>query len=418
MECYVDGISHGGEGVARIEGKATFIPYTIPGETVDAEIAEEKPNYQRGRVKAIVSPSPDRVKPPCRHFYNCGGCSYQHVAYPRQLELKQQTVTDALYRIGGIDIKVNPVIGMDNPWHYRNKVEWHAGIVAGRAVLGYYINNSHDLIPIDDCPLISEKMQSCSRYIADHYRELNLPDQGAVTVRQSSLGQLMLIFHGTGASKIDFPQLTDRIEVDSVFSLERGKLRHHYGSKSLAEQLSGLDFEISPLSFFQVNHQQTEKMLQLIKAYAGLRGSENLLDAFCGTGSMALQLAGSIKTVTGVESLTAAVQDAEKNAVINHISNCRFISGKCEQIIPALKEKFDVVVLDPPRSGCKKALIQSVINISPRTIIYVSCNPATLARDLALFNNTAYTIETVQPLDMFSQTGHVENIILLQRMST
>lgn len=415
MECIVNGISHASEGVARIDGKATFIPYAIPGETVAVKITESKQNYQRARLEKIIVSSPDRTAPPCRHYFTCGGCSYQHVKYERQLALKRQVVEETLKRIGGIDTKVNPVIGMENSWHYRNKVEWHTGQQAGEPLLGYYINNTHQLIDIDDCLLISEEMKECSRYIKKHLQQLHVPFACQVTVRQSSLGQLMIIFSGTDASHIDFTQLTDHFTEASLYSIDQGITRLHYGETRLNEKLGEITFEISPQAFFQVNHIQTEKMLDIIKDYAQLRRSDTVLDAYCGTGSIALSLAQDAKRVVGVERFKASIKDAKRNAFINHITNSQFIKGACEDIIPTLEDNFDVIILDPPRNGCKKELIQAVINKSPRSIIYVSCNPSTLARDLALFKGSIYNVKEVQPIDMFPQTTHVETVVRIYR---
>ena len=416
MECIVNGISHAGEGVARIEGKATFIPYTIPGETVAVTITEEKKNYQRARLDQIIISSPDRTEPPCRHYFTCGGCSYQHVKYERQLALKRQVVEETLKRIGRIDIKVNPVIGMENPWHYRNKVEWHTGQEAGEPLLGYYINNTHKLIDIEDCLLISEEMKDASRYIKNRLQQLRVPVACKVTVRQSTLGQLMIIFSGTGTSEIDFAQLADCFKEASLYSIDQGIVCLHHGETRLNEKLGEITFEISPQAFFQVNHSQTEKMLDIIKDYAQLRRSDTVLDAYCGTGSIALSLAQDAKRIVGVEEFKAAIKDAKRNAFLNNITNNQFIKGTCEDIIPILEDDFNVIILDPPRNGCKKELIQAVINKSPRSIIYVSCNPSTLARDLAVLKDSIYQVKEVQPIDMFPQTHHVETVVLMSRV--
>lgn len=416
MECYVDGISHAGEGVARIDGKATFIPFSIPGETVTIKITEEKKNYQRAELESIIRSSPDRKEPPCPYYYKCGGCSYQHVDYERQLSLKRQVVEETLKRIGGIDVEVNPTIGMENPWHYRNKVEWHTDREAGQPTMGYYKNNSNTLIDIENCLLISSVMQDYSCYLKQHWQELRIPEKCEIILRQSSRGQLMIIFNGAGSSEINFAQMLNDCEAASVYSMDQDVTRLHYGDSRLEEKLGDITFELSPLSFFQVNQIQTEKMLAIVKDYAQLRRSDNVLDAYCGTGSIALSVAGSVKKVVGVESFKSAIKDAKRNAFLNNTSNCKFFKGACEEIVPALEDKFDVIILDPPRSGCKKELIQAVINKSPRSIIYVSCNPSTLARDLALFKDTAYNIAQVQPIDMFPQTHHVETVVLMSRV--
>jgi len=416
LRCLIDGISHSGEGVARIEGKATFIPFTIPGETVDVEIIEEKKNFQRARLEQVITASPDRTDAPCPYFFKCGGCAYQHISYPRQLELKRQIVKESLKRIGGIDIEINPVLGMEEPWRYRNKVEWHTGNKSDQHTLGYYINDSRVLMGIDSCLLISQEMQDYSSYIKDHLDELRIPDGCEVIVRQSSANQeMMLIFGGDGSREIDFAKMLNYKEVASIYSVEYGVTQLHYGEQVLTDKIFNRKYQISPLAFFQVNHLQTEKMMDIIKEYAQIGSGDTVLDAYCGTGTIALNLAGSAGRVLGVESFKSAIRDAKRNAFKNNITNCKFIKGACEKIIPDLEEEFDVVILDPPRSGCKAELIEAVIKKNPKTVVYVSCNPATLARDLALFVKAGFNVAEVQPIDMFPQTSHVETVILIER---
>jgi len=415
MQCLVEGISHAGEGVARIAGKATFIPYAIPGETVAVTIIEEKKSYQRALLQQVIHPSQDRCQPNCRHYFTCGGCSFQHVDYPRQLTLKRQIVEETLRRVGGIEIPVSPVIGMETPWHYRNKVEWHLSSQSGREMFGYFMNQSHEMVDIENCPLISQAIQAVSLYIKNHRKILRVPDKCEITVRQSSLSQIMIIFSGNQTSQIDFALLADHCKEISFYSIDQNITRLHYGETRLEEKLGEFKFEISPLAFFQVNHQQNEKMLAVIKDYARLQRSDSVLDAYCGTGSIALSLARDVKRVVGVENFKAAIKDAKRNAFLNNITNTQFIKGACEEIVPALTDDFDVIILDPPRSGCKKELIQEVINKSPRSLIYVSCNPATLARDLALFEDSVYQVKEIQPIDMFPQTSHVECVVRIYR---
>ncbi|MFZ2539429.1 MAG: 23S rRNA (uracil(1939)-C(5))-methyltransferase RlmD, partial [Oscillospiraceae bacterium] len=375
-----------------------------------------KKNFQRARLEEVITASPDRVDPPCPYYYKCGGCSYQHTSYSRQLEFKRQVVKESLKRIGGIDIEVNPVVGMEDPWRYRNKVEWHTGKESGQPTMGYYVNDSRVLVGIDSCLLISQAMQDYSHYIKEHLEELRIPENCEVIVRQSSSNQeMMIIFRGTGASGIDFAKMLNYQEVAAIYSIDQGVTRFHYGEQRLAEKLFNLEVEVSPLVFFQVNHTQTEKMLEIIKDYAQLQASDCVLDAYCGMGSIALALAGNARRIVGVESFKAAKKDAKRNAFNNSILNCKFIKGACEEIIPGLEEEFDVVILDPPRAGCKPELIQAVIEKSPRCIIYVSCNPSTLARDLAIFKDAGYTVDQVQPIDMFPQTSHVETVVRIYR---
>jgi len=416
LECLITGITHNGEGVARLDGQATFVPLAIPGETVDIRIVERKKNYQRAHLVEVIDPSPDRVVPACPYFPECGGCAYHHISYGRQLQLKREVVQNSLQRIGALNVEVNPVIGMEHPWYYRNKVEWHTGKESGQPRLGYYRQDSHRLIGIDKCLLISREMQEYSRYIKDHLQELKVPEDCKVTVRQSSgNGEIMLIFSGSASSDIDFARMLNYQEAASIYSIDQGLLRLHYGNQTLTETVAGLKLEIAPLAFLQVNHLQMEKMLEIIRDYACLQPDDTILDAYCGTGTIALALASSVRRAVGVESFKDSIKNAKRNAWQNNVTNCKFIKGACEKIVPELEENFDVVILDPPRAGCKSQLIQAVINQSPRSIIYVSCNPATLARDLAHLVKANYIVTKVQPIDMFPHTHHVECCVLLYR---
>lgn len=348
MRCLIDGISHKGEGVARIDGKATFIPSAIPGETVNMSIVEVRKSYQRARLEEVVNASPDRVVPPCPYYFSCGGCSFQHVEYKRQLELKRQVVKETLKRIGGIDIEVKPVFGMEKPWHYRNKVAWHTGKKSGRMVMGYYLNDSRELTSIDSCLLLSPEMQECSTWIREHLDEMRVPAGCEIIVRQSSINRkIMLIFKG-GAGAIDFAGLMKTDQTASIYGVDQGITRLYHGERTLSEKISDLEYEVSPLAFFQVNHEQTEKMMAVIKDYAAVGGNDTVLDAYCGTGTITLALAGNAREVVGVEDVKPAVRDARSNALRNYITNCRFIQGSCEEIIPRLEAHFDVVVMDPP----------------------------------------------------------------------
>ncbi len=416
MQCTVTGITHNGEGVGRLDGQAVFIPYAIPGETVEVEIRERKRNYLRAQLLEVVSASPDRAEAPCPYYYRCGGCAYQHMNYSRQLELKRQVVKDNLARIGGLDVEVEPVSGMGNPWRYRNKVEWQVARDSSGYRMGYHIQDSHQLIPIDSCLLISLAMDALSRYLHKRLEDLGLPDSCRITVRQSSVnGDLMLVFEGTRTGKANVQQLTDFPGLSSIHSAYQGRMIHTHGRSSLAERLAGINYEVSPLAFFQVNHQQAELLVDVVQQFAQLGPEDTVLEGYCGIGSITLPLARVAGRIVGVESYLGAVQDARENARRNNINNCEFIAGACEKVIPGLKERFAVVILDPPRAGCKKEVIEAVIKTAPQRIIYVSCNPGTLARDLKIFCRDGFTVRKVQPIDMFPQTHHVETVVLIER---
>lgn len=415
MQCLITGVNHKGEGVARIDGKVTFVPLAIPGETVEISITSQKKKFQQAYLERVMNPSPDRVVPSCPYFPACGGCAYQHVSYDRQLQLKREVVQNSLQRIAALEVEVNPVIGMEPPWHYRNKVIWHTGREFGQPSLGYYRQGSHRLMGIDDCSLISREMQEYSRYIKDHLQEFQVPEGCQVMLRQSAASRdIMIIFVGPGSSGMQFDSLNEGKA--TVVSVDQGITRLHYGRPTLTETVADLKLEIAPLAFMQVNHRQMEKMLELIRYYACLQPDDTILDAYCGIGTIALVLAGEVRRVVGVESFKDSIKSAKRNAYHNGINNCQFIKGACEKIVPELEESFDVIILDPPRAGCKPELIQAVIRKSPRCIIYVSCNPATLARDLAIFNEAHFKVDKVQPLDMFPQTSHVETVVLMSRV--
>jgi 23S rRNA (uracil1939-C5)-methyltransferase len=416
LRCFINGVTHNGEGVARNDGKATFIPFAIPGETVEVEITDEKRKFRRARLTEIVDSSADRITPCCPHYYDCGGCAFQHVSYPKQLELKQQVVQETINRIGKIDLQVKPVIGMDTPWRYRNKVTWHVKRINGKLKMGYYLNDSHRIINIDTCKLISIEMENLSLYIKSRLEELNLPDNCEIVVRQSSLtSKLMLVFSGAGTDNVNLNLLVDYPELDSIYSIDNEFYTLLHGEAYLQEEINGLHYDISALSFFQVNSTQTSKLYNIAKSYAHAKSKTRVLDAYCGIGSISLQLAKTARKVLGVESYAPAIKDAVNNKYKNNIFNCDFITGPCEVIIPQLLDEFDIVVLDPPRSGCSKDLIHAIVNISPKRIVYVSCNPATLARDLALFAQEGYESLEIQPVDMFPQTSHVETVVLIER---
>jgi 23S rRNA (uracil1939-C5)-methyltransferase len=264
--------------------------------------------------------------------------------------------------------------------------------------------------------LLSPEMDDLSSYLKNKLEDLRVPAGIEINLRQSSVNQeIMLVFKGGGSSGIDFAKILNHQELASIYSLEGSKPRLHYGDASLPERIHAIDMEVSPLAFFQVNHIQSEKMIEIIKEYAQLKSNYTVLDAYCGTGSIALAVAGSVLRVVGVENNKAACKNAKRNAYTNSISNCEFRSGDCEKIIPSIEQPFDIVILDPPRDGCKRELIENIIQKSPKRIVYVSCNPATLARDLALFVTVGYTVDSVQSIDMFPQTGHIETVVRLER---
>lgn len=416
MQAKIEGVSHRGEGVARIDGKVVFIPYAIPGEEVEIEIIQENKRFSRGKLAGICTASPDRREPACPAYYDCGGCTYQHVDYARELDLKRNVVKETLKRLGGIEVEVLPVIGMEEPYRYRNKVVWHTAMVNGKMQIGFYREGSHNLIPLDGCTLIHEDMEQVQNSLAANLSDLEVQPGTEISLRRSSWnGHMSLVVSG----KCNIEALSAwALSLPGNFSLhviQGSKVKTSQGKPFLEEQLCGLTFRVSPLAFLQVNHQQTEKLYQLIHQYAALSGRETVLDGFCGIGTITLSLAKNASQVTGVELYPQAVADAKQNAAINDIHNARFYAGSCEEVITTLNQPFDVVVLDPPRAGCKAQTIEAVLKTNAARIINVSCNPSTLARDLQLFASKGYTITQVQPVDMFPRTPHVECVVRIYR---
>lgn len=416
MNYVVDGLTHRGEGVVRKDGKAVFIPYAVPGEEILIEITKEQKSFARGQIKEMINTSPDRVDPPCQHFYQCGGCAYQHVNYQRQLLLKKQVVSDALHRIGHQKIEVQDVIGMEDPWYYRNKVTWQVGEHEGEKRLGYYQLDSRRHLPISDCLIIAPEIKKFSQFL-DCYLDVAGINRGQqVMIRQDSNGKLFLIAEGP----VDKAGLESLVKgypgLESLFIYEDNKLDHVFGSDKLEFVIGERHYLVSPLAFFQVNNQQTNKLYEEVKKAMANQPGKSILDAYCGTGSIAIYTADENDTVVGVDEFGPGIEDARVNASLNHILNYEFIAGACEKVLPDLKQDFDIIILDPPRAGCHQDLLNTIIEQNIPQIIYVSCNPATLARDVKILCESSYNVESVQPIDMFPWTSHVECVVLMSRV--
>ncbi|HHV76760.1 MAG TPA: 23S rRNA (uracil(1939)-C(5))-methyltransferase RlmD [Syntrophothermus lipocalidus] len=440
-EVNITGLSHNGEGVGKIKGFTVFVPGAIPGETVLARITEVRSNYARATLEEIVTPSAHRATPACPVFWKCGGCQLQHIEYLRQLELKRELVTQALRRIGHLECEVLPVMGMDNPWHYRNKGQFHAGKNDGRVFFGFFKPGSYEAVPARDCLLFSPAVNNLLGYLEQSLTESGVevyhPETGHgwlrnLVIRESSAtGEMMAVFVTTHEKSLNsyclqslgeaFPQVTSVYQnINPGRSpLALGpKFRLLAGKPEITDKIEHLSFEISPGSFFQVNHVQTEVLYRIVREFAELNGTETVLDAYSGVGTIALFLAERAKKVIAVEENEKAVADAQKNARGNGIKNVRFIAQRVEDWVTnaALDhERPDVAVVDPPRQGLNRGFLQALVTMSPARLVYVSCNPATLARDLGHLANQGYTINAVQPVDMFPQTGHVETVVLLKK---
>lgn len=419
MQVQIDGLTPQGEGVARIKGKVVFVPYALPGERIELEIEAYKSRYSRGKLQAVLDPDPERVVPLCPHFFQCGGCQIQHIAYDRQLEFKSQAWQETIRRIARLNIEKPNISGNKNPSHYRNKATWHLAVSAdGRAAFGYYQPYSQTLIPINDCPLLTEEINRLSRQVQERLDRISWPQTNIkVVIRQSSwYKKTMLIFGGleVGWSEIIYETYKDLANSLYLTTTEGRSICLH-GDPYLHEQIGSVQYRLSPFSFWQINPEQHIHLSTAVQAFLTLQGEEHILDAYCGAGSIGLPLANQAGHITGLEAYTPAVADAQSNAAQNGLKNCTFINGPCETLLPQLKADFDAVILDPPRSGCHKKVIAALLQIRPPKILYISCNSATFARDLQSLNQGGYTVQRVQLLDMFPQTSHVETIALLTR---
>ena len=445
LELEITGLTAEGAGVGRTEegGMAIFVAGTIPGERVLAHVIKTAKNYAIAKVVEILRPSRDRIQSDCSCFSQCGGCVYRHMTYERELSAKEQKVQDALCRIGGYqEFVVEPIVGADSPDRYRNKAQFPIGLnKEEEPVLGFYGFHSHRVIPCEDCLLQPEAFARAASAFRQWAASCGEPvyDEASHTgklrhfyLRQSSNGAVMacLVINGKGVRGQDelVQVLRSRVpELKSLFinvnredtNVVLGKEnRLVWGEECFTDTLCGLEFTISPLSFFQVNHDQTQRLYSLAAEFAGLTGEETLLDLYCGAGTIGLSMAHKSKRLIGVEIVEPAVEDARRNAARNHIENCEFLCMDAPKAAALLEERGlrpDVVIVDPPRKGCGPGLPETIARMAPQRVVYVSCDPATLARDAKRFRELGYELQKAVPVDMFPRTAHVETVALLSK---
>lgn len=426
-----------GAGVGRIDGYAVFVVGALPGETVTAHIIKVTGSYAVARVSDVLTASPMRVTPRCPVFPRCGGCTLQHLSYEGQCRAKQQQVADALTRLGGFsELPMRPILGMETPWQYRNKGSFPCGTVGTQAVFGFYAERSHRLIPFSDCPIQEPKCTEIANRVlawANENRILVYNEETHtgllrhVMVRVTTTGEAMAVIVTNGPIKKISALLSALGDVESVWSNENTRDTNVIfgtrftllgGKPALTEEIGGHRFTVSPQSFLQVNAVETAVLYGCAVELLDPKPTETIVDAYCGIGTISLLLSNRAKRVIGIEQVPEAVADAKQNAILNGITNADFLAGDVEVILPTLLKTDmtpDALVLDPPRKGCDPAAIHSIADAGIARVVYVSCNPATLARDCKLFAERGYRIEAVQPVDMFPQTGHVETCVLITR---
>jgi 23S rRNA (uracil1939-C5)-methyltransferase len=472
VDAQIVGLTHNGEGVGRTaSGFTLFIAGALPGEAVRARVTEVKRKYGRAELMSVPTVSADRVVAPCEVFARCGGCQLQHLSYDAQLRWKRQQVVDALERIGKLHVVqapagtsphggseeagvtsladrgvvVHPVIGMDEPWRYRNKVQLPIGfdVTEGGLIGGFYGAGTHRIVETESCLIQHERNDAAVLQVKRIARELGIEAyhepshtgwlRHVIAKVSFATGELMIVLVATARETPHLDAFIESIRhelahvvslclninparTSEIFGEETVTL---WGADTIEDEIGGIRFAISARSFFQVNPVQTLRLYQTALDYAALTGSETVIDAYCGIGTISLFLARAARHVYGVELIPDAITDARANAQRNGIDNADFVTGRAEAVLPAWRAQgidADVIVVDPPRKGCDPALLDTLIAMRPQRIVYVSCNPATLARDLALLEAGGFRTVAVQPVDMFPHTGHVEAVVLMSRL--
>ena len=440
-----------GEGIGRFEGMTFFVKDALIGDKIRARATKLKKNYGYARVEEIVSPSAFRVEPKCPHHRRCGGCQVQALSYEKQLEFKQEKVRGNLIRIGGfseeeVDAKMLPVIGMEDPFRYRNKAQFPVGMdKEGNLVTGFYAARTHSIIPVEDCLLGVEENAPILETVKDWMISNNVSAYDETTGKgllrhvlirfgfKTKEIMVCLIINGrTLPAQADLISRLEKMEGMTSISININTKNTNvilgdvteciWGQAYITDYLGDVAYHISPQSFYQVNPVQTEKLYGTALEYADLTGEEYVWDLYCGIGTISLFLAQKAKKVYGVEIVPQAIEDAKNNAKLNGMENAEFFVGKAEEVLPEFYEKLqegdamltpDVIVVDPPRKGCDTACLDTMLKMQPKRIVYVSCDSATLARDLRILCDGGYDLEKIRAVDQFPHTGHIETVVKL-----
>ena len=447
LELAITALGNEGEGIGHTEdGYTVFVKDALPGDQIRTKLMKCKKQYAFGRLMEIVSPSADRVEPRCKKARVCGGCQIQELSYEKQLAFKEDKVRNNLIRIGGIENPpMEPIIGMEDPWRYRNKAQFPVGRnKEGRIIAGFYAGRTHAIIPVEhnDCLLGKEVNAQILDIVISHMEQYDIEPYDEATgtglVRHVLIRcgftsrQIMVCLVLNGRKLPGEEALADRLmEIPGMTSIMVNvnmentnvilgdQVRTVRGQSYITDSIGDVAFQISPLSFYQVNPVQTEKLYSKTLEYAGLTGEETVWDMYCGIGTISLFLAKKAKKVYGVEIVPDAIEDARRNAKLNGIENAEFFVGKAEDVLPEQYEKnqikADVIVVDPPRKGCDRAVLDTMLKMQPKRIVYVSCDSATLARDVKLLTEGGYHLERAVAVDQFCHSSHVETVVLLSK---
>ena len=458
----IEDIGNDGEGIGKVDGYTLFVKGAVVGDVAKVKVLKAKKTYGYAKVEELINPSPDRVEPKCAVAGKCGGCQLQHLSYERQLAYKEDKVKNCLQRIGGIAVEqleqvMEPIIGMEEPFYYRNKAQYPVGTdKTGNIVMGFYAGHSHNIMECMDCaiqepvnavilPVLKEFMKTygISAYeeetgkgllrhiltrVGFHTKEVmvcliingrKFPHVKELVEKLTLAVRNFKDLEGKGGYRLKSVCLNVNTEKTNV--ILGNEMVSIYGNTYITDYIGEIKYQISPLSFYQVNPKQTVKLYEKALQYANLNGNETVWDLYCGIGTISLFLAQKAGKVYGVEIIPQAIEDAKNNAKINGIENAEFFVGAAEDVMPTkYKEsngtmKADVIVVDPPRKGCEESLLDTIVKMESKRIVYVSCDPATLARDVKYLRGKEYEVEKVCPVDQFGHTGHVETVCLLSR---
>ena len=434
----IDGYSSEGLGIARVNGAVVFVPHAVRGEEIDLRITKVMKTSCAGEIVKIHNPSPERMEPECPYAGKCGGCAYRHLTYPEELWAKRQRVQDALTRIGGLDLTVEEILGAKNPEHYRNKSQYPVGADGS---IGFFQARTHKVVPIRRCLIQTEAADRTAQAVGEWMRRYKISAYDETTgkglvrhvcVRVNRKGESLCCVVVNGNKVPREPELAAYVTAAVPHTVgvllnsntRRGnvvlgdKYRTLFGRNYLMDTLCGLEFKLSMPSFYQVNRDQAEVLYGKALKFAGLTGNETVLDLYCGIGTITLCLAKAAKRVIGAEIVPPAIRDAKENALRNHIENAEFFCGDAADIAAKLESdglRPDVVTVDPPRKGLAPEVIASVAAMGPEKVVYVSCDPATLGRDVKIFREFGYEAKRAAAVDMFPGTAHVETVVLLSK---
>lgn len=437
IQLNIEGYTAEGNGVGHYEGQAVFVSGAAKGDTIIAHIIKAKKTYAIGIIKQILKKSQDRIDVDCPHFRSCGGCAYRHISYEAEKQLKKQKVIDAFTRLAHMDMPVKDIITCETE-RYRNKAQYPVGFEKD-IVAGFYAQKSHRIINSSDCALQPKEFAQIVEIIKDWMREFGISAYDSINheglirhiyVRKAFVtGQIMvcLVINGDeipksnelvddllrikGLGSVSLNKNTEKTNV--ILGLECKTL---WGKDYIEDVLCGVKVRLSPLSFYQVNHDCAELLYKKALDYVGAKGDETILDLYCGAGTIGLSMAKDVKKVIGVEIIPEAIEDAKENAKRNNIENCEFYCGDAKVAVKILKERNiepDAVILDPPRKGCDKEVLEYVAEMNPKRIVYVSCDVSTQARDCAILRELGYETVEVTPVDMFARTSHTESVALI-----